>query len=75
MADDPPVAIDQAAKLQEAIDTIVQSFGHPASLQIHYTATAGEKRTTFDLESSSRTVELTYDGRDDDAEPRLTRRD
>ena len=68
MPDEPPVPTEQAATSQEAMDTIVQAFDHPPTLQISYSTADGQKRTTLELETGTGTAELTYDGRDDDAE-------
>ncbi len=65
----------KAAELQEAIDTIVQTFDHPVELSIHYSFEEGTKRTEIEIQTSEAvaTYELVYDGGRDDAEPDLTR--
>jgi hypothetical protein len=65
----------QAAQLQEAIDTIAQTFDYPPSLSIHHEPTAQAKQTTIELEATGETFELSYQGTDDEAEPELVRLD
>lgn len=66
----PPRSTSQ---LQEAIDTIVQSFGHPGAISVDYTFEDGQKRTTIEIPTEEDRVvyELIYDGQDDNAEPEL----
>lgn len=64
---------EQAAQLQEAIDVIAGTFDHPSSLSIQYTTSGGSKRTTIEVEPTAETFELSYYGREDEAEPELTR--
>jgi hypothetical protein len=61
------------SQLQEAIDTIVQSFGHPETVSVTYTLEGGQKRTLIEVSTDDGTTiyELVYDGQDDDAEPEL----
>lgn len=61
------------SQLQEAIDTIVQSFGHPETISVTYTFEDGHKRTIIEVPTGdgTTTYELVYDGQDDDAEPEL----
>lgn len=61
------------SQLQEAIDTIVQSFGHPETISITYTFEDGQKRTMIEVPTGddTTTYKLVYDGQDDDAEPAL----
>lgn len=65
----------QASRLQEAIDTIVQAFDHPSSMSVEYDTEEGTKRTIFEVTTTDGqvTYELVYDGRTADAEPHLTR--
>jgi len=62
-----------ASTIQEAIDTIVQAFDHPASISLEHTIVDGEKQTWFEVTTESVVVcyELRYDGTDDTAEPEL----
>lgn len=73
MVEAPGFPSKSSSQLQEAIDTIVQSFGHPETITISYTFESGQKRTTIEVptDSGSTTYELVYDGRDDDTEPEL----
>ncbi|UPV77148.1 hypothetical protein M0R89_23185 (plasmid) [Halorussus limi] len=66
-----------AAQLQEAIDTIVQTFDYPAELSIQYSFIEGTKRTEVEIQTSEAvaTYELVYDGERDEAEPELTQID
>lgn len=70
-----PTPTGDASRLQEAIDTIAQTFDHPPELSIETTAGNGVRRTTFVIsaEGDERTFVLGYDGRSDDSEPRLER--
>ncbi|MFC7195061.1 hypothetical protein ACFQL4_10985 [Halosimplex aquaticum] len=61
--------------MQEAIDTIAQVFDHPSSLSVRYTTADGIKRTTFELNATDESFEVTYDGGDETAEPQLSRLD
>lgn len=73
MVDEPPSPSERASQLQEAIDTIVQSFGHPEAISITYRFEDGEKRTTIEVPTgdADSTYTLIHDGQDDDAEPEL----
>lgn len=64
-----------SSQLQEAVDTIVQSFGHPDAVSLTHTLEDGIKRTRFEISDGDETAcyELVYDGQDDDAEPQLRR--
>lgn len=64
----------RASQLQEAIDTIVQTFDYPSSVSVDYEAADGTKRTTFEVSTpeGGATYELVYDGSEDDAEPTLS---
>lgn len=64
----------RGAALQEAVDAIVQEFDHPGELVVRYTVDDGTKTTTFEVPDSDDQVELVYDGTDDDADPRVSRR-
>lgn len=77
MTEDRSLPGRRGSRLQEAIDTIVQTFDYPSELTIQYTVTDGKKRTTFEVESpdGGTTFELHYDGRDTEVEPELTRLD
>ncbi|WP_232688978.1 hypothetical protein [Halobacterium zhouii] len=61
------------SQLQEAIDTIVQAFGHPETISVTYTFEDGQKRTMIEVPAGdgTTTYELVYDGQDDDTEPEL----
>lgn len=69
---DVPTA--RASQLQEAIDTIAQTFDHPDSLSIQYTFEEGEKQTIFTIQRADgqNTYRLRYDGSEADSEPVLT---
>lgn len=73
MIDERGEPSENTSQLQEAIDTIAQSFDHPDTISITYTSEDGRKRTTIEVatEGHAVTYELGYDGRDDDAEPEL----
>jgi hypothetical protein len=60
------------SQLQEAVDTIVQTFGHPETISIAYTFENGLKRTIIKVPTDDGTTsyELVYDGQDD-AKPEL----
>jgi hypothetical protein len=60
------------SQLQEAIDIIVQSFGHPETISITYSFEDGQKQTIIEVPTSdgTTTYELIYRG-GDDAEPSL----
>lgn len=64
---------DRAATLQEAIDSIVQTFGHPEALKLSYENTGQEKRTIIEFADDAETVtyELRFDGSEADNEPEL----
>lgn len=65
---------DNASQLQEAIDTIIQTFDHPKTLSIEYTLDRGIKRTTFQISTSEKEeviYELSYDGQRDETEPKI----
>lgn len=64
----------RASQLQEAIDTIVQSFDHPDSVSLEYSFEGGQKRTELEIVSTERITiyELIYNTQDDEAEPELT---
>lgn len=66
-----------AARLQEAIDVILQRFDHPPSVSVHYEYVDGRKQTTFEVVTADGTdkYELVYDGSRDDVEPELSRVD
>lgn len=66
---------ESASQLQEAIDTLVQSFEYPASMSIEYAVDDGTKRTVFTVETADETAkyEVVYDGATDEAEPELSR--
>ncbi len=74
MTEDRTVPARKAAQLQEALGTVAQTFGYPASLSIEYTAVDGTKRTKFVVNgpNGKSVYELRYDGRDDEAEPEFT---
>lgn len=67
----PPAS--KASQLQEALDTVAQTFDCPSNLSIRYTTTDGTKRTTFEIEAPNdeSAYELRYDGHDDESEPEL----
>lgn len=52
------------SQLQEAIDTIVQAFGHPETISVTYTFEDGQKRTMVEVPTGdgTTTYELVYDG-------------
>ncbi|MFC4407931.1 hypothetical protein [Haloarchaeobius iranensis] len=62
------------SQLQEAIDTIVQAFGHPETISVTYTFEDGQKRTMIEVLTGDTApiYELVYDGQDDGAEPEIT---
>lgn len=74
-ADGGPSASDGAPQVQEAIDTILQSFDHPRTMSLEYTSNEGTKRTQIEVttDAGAETYELVYDGRRDDQEPELSR--
>lgn len=73
MVDDQRTRPGDPSQLQEAIDTIIQSFGHPETISLTYTFENGQKRTILDVPTGddTATYELVYDGQDDDEEPEL----
>lgn len=75
MTDDVSNPAKQASRLQEAIDTIAQTFDHPRSLSINYTNSEGVKRSTIEVETPDGmlTYELRFAARDDETEPQLHR--
>lgn len=75
MTDDVSNPAKQASRLQEAIDTIAQTFDHPGSLSIDYTNSEGVKRSTIEVETpdGSLTYELRFAAQDDNTEPQLHR--
>lgn len=77
MGDDHVLALESASKLQEAIDTVVQTFDHPDAVSIDYAFEDGTKRTTFEIGQSGEgiTYELVYEGRADETEPKLRKTD
>lgn len=70
-----PSAPDGAPQVQEAIDTILQSFDHPRTLSLQYTSDEGIKRTRIEVttHAGAKAYELVYDGRQEDQEPELSR--
>lgn len=68
---------ERASTLQEAVDVLVSAFDYPTKLSVEYAVEAGTKRTLFEVTArdESATYELSYDGRSDDSEPMLVRRD
>lgn len=64
-----------SSQLQEAVDSIVQSFGHPDAISLTHTLEDGIKRTRFEISDGDDTTcyELVYNGQDDDAEPQFRR--
>ena len=77
MTHPPSIPVEDAPKLQEAVDTVVQAFGHPATLAVEYSFDGSEKRTLFEVTTAEERVsyELVYDGRRDETEPELVRLD
>jgi hypothetical protein len=77
MSGDFPHLSGTSSQLQEAIDTIVQSFGHPDTITLTHTLEKGIKRTQIEISDGDMVVcyELMYDGQDDDSEPQLRRVD
>lgn len=76
-ASEPSPLSGNAAQLQEAIDTIVQTFDHPDAISIEYTFVDGVKQTKFHVptEDGETTYELVYDGQTDEAEPEFVQPD
>lgn len=65
---------DEAATVQEAIDTIVQAFDYPQAFELTYTSEKGTKRSIIEISDGEpgMTYELRFDGGQEDTEPTLT---
>lgn len=76
MTEKPCVPAESASQLQEAIDTIVQTFQHPPEISIKYTVSEGAKQTLIEVQRTDEesTYELVYNGELGESEPELTRR-
>lgn len=74
MTEEQPCPVDNASQLQEAIDSIVQTFDYPGTLSIQYTYDDDAKRTIFEIRTGEREInyELRYNGYEE-TEPELTR--
>lgn len=73
MVDSQRIPSGSTSQLQEAIDTIVQSFGHPETISVTYAFENGQKQTRIEVPAGdgTTTYELVYDGQDDNAEPEI----
>ena len=74
MPENASVPSAEAAKLQEAIDMIAQTFDHPPTMSIQYSAEDGTTRTEFEIHTPEdvSSYEVRYDGQRDEAEPDIT---
>lgn len=69
------LSLRTASSVQEAIDSVVQTFDHPERLSVQYSSADGEKVTTIEIEDEGtvETFELQFQADQPDEKPVLKR--
>lgn len=75
MSAEEELSVRTAASLQEAIDTIVQTFDYPEQLSIRYRSVDGRKLTSIEIEGEhgTETFEMRFRADEPNENPVLTR--
>lgn len=75
MQSEEELSVRTAASLQEAIDTVVQTFDYPGQLSIQYESIDGRKVTTIEIEREGEieTFELRFRPDEPNGNPVLRR--